>query len=83
MYLSELVVENFRCFGGEDKKQKLPLQAGQNTLVGLTRPFLAIPESHKQSATRNITWTSQEFEILKVHGWKVARVRENCQLDFI
>lgn len=59
-----------------------------NTLyVGLTRPThlicLAIPESHKQSATRNITWTSQEFEILKARGWKVARVKEDLQLVYI
>ena len=34
MYINELVVENFRCFGGESKKLKLPLQVGLNTLVG-------------------------------------------------
>ncbi|MEG3345948.1 AAA family ATPase [Pseudoalteromonas sp. B5MOD-1] len=34
MYISELVVENFRCFGEGSDKLKLPLQVGLNTLVG-------------------------------------------------
>ncbi|MCT7943608.1 UvrD-helicase domain-containing protein [Shewanella holmiensis] len=59
-----------------------------NTLyVGLTRPThlicLAIPESHKKTAKSNIDWTSEDFEILKSKGWKVARVSEDLHLDFI
>ncbi|MBJ7539730.1 UvrD-helicase domain-containing protein [Marinomonas transparens] len=59
-----------------------------NTLyVGLTRPThlicLAIPESHKKTATSNIDWTSEDFEKLKTNGWKVARVNKELQLDFI
>jgi putative ATP-dependent endonuclease of OLD family len=34
MYVSELVVENFRCFGGQENKLILPLEVGLNTLVG-------------------------------------------------
>jgi putative ATP-dependent endonuclease of the OLD family len=34
MYISELVVENFRCFGKQENKLVLPLQVGLNTLVG-------------------------------------------------
>lgn len=34
MYINELVVESFRCFGTGDEKLKLPLQVGLNTLVG-------------------------------------------------
>jgi hypothetical protein len=59
-----------------------------NTLyVGLTRPThlicLAIPESHKETAKRNITWTVEDFEILKNKGWRVAKVNENLELNFI
>jgi putative ATP-dependent endonuclease of OLD family len=34
VFISELVVENFRCFGAGNEKLKLPLQKGLNTLVG-------------------------------------------------
>ncbi len=34
MYVSELIVENFRCFGKKEDKLVLPLQVGLNTLVG-------------------------------------------------
>ncbi|MEG3345949.1 UvrD-helicase domain-containing protein [Pseudoalteromonas sp. B5MOD-1] len=59
-----------------------------NTLyVGLTRPThlicLAIPESHKKTATSNIDWTIEDFEKLKTKGWKVARINKELQLNFI
>lgn len=59
-----------------------------NTLyVGLTRPThlicVAIPESHKKTTTNNIDWTSEDFKKLKANGWKVARVNEELQLNFI
>ncbi len=34
VYISKLVVENFRCFGEGSNKLKMPLQVGLNTLVG-------------------------------------------------
>lgn len=34
MFVSELIVENFRCFGEKENKLTLPLQVGLNTLVG-------------------------------------------------
>jgi putative ATP-dependent endonuclease of OLD family len=34
MYIDELIVENFRCFGAGNEKLILPLQVGLNTLVG-------------------------------------------------
>jgi len=34
MYLSELILENFRCFGEGDKSLKLPLRQGLTALVG-------------------------------------------------
>ncbi|HCG7260503.1 TPA: AAA family ATPase [Vibrio parahaemolyticus] len=34
MYISKLILENFRCFGSKDNKLELPLLPGLNTLVG-------------------------------------------------
>ncbi|NQZ27438.1 MAG: AAA family ATPase [Colwellia sp.] len=34
MYISNLTIENFRCFGSKKDKLKLPLLSGLNTLVG-------------------------------------------------
>ena len=34
MYISEISIENFRCFGDGDKKLVLPLKAGLTALVG-------------------------------------------------
>jgi putative ATP-dependent endonuclease of OLD family len=34
MYISNLIIENFRCFGSKNNKLELPLLSGLNTLVG-------------------------------------------------
>jgi len=34
MYLSEIIIENFRCFGEGDKRFRLPLRRGLTALVG-------------------------------------------------
>jgi putative ATP-dependent endonuclease of OLD family len=34
MYLSEIIIENFRCFGEDDRCLKLPLMRGLTALVG-------------------------------------------------
>jgi putative ATP-dependent endonuclease of OLD family len=34
MHLSEIVIENFRCFGESDKRLRLPLRRGLTALVG-------------------------------------------------
>lgn len=34
MYISELIIENFRCFGEKSNRLELPLLPGLNTLVG-------------------------------------------------
>jgi DNA helicase-2/ATP-dependent DNA helicase PcrA len=59
-----------------------------NTLyVGLTRPThlvcLAIPETHKKTGTSKIDWSNKELQILKVNGWKVARVNKELGLVFL
>lgn len=59
-----------------------------NTLyVGLTRPThlicVAIPESHKGVGNRIVSWTEEDFSMLKANGWKVARVKECSSLEYI
>lgn len=59
-----------------------------NTLyVGLTRPThlvcLAIPETHKKTGTSKIDWSNEELQMLKVNGWKVARVNKDLEVVFL
>ena len=86
MYISEITIENFRCFGSGDKRMTLPLQAGLTALVGEndTGKTAVIDALRFVFGTRDqeyIRVQESDFHFPPGHGDRCKEINICCRLE--